>query len=437
MLRSKWIKVVSVLTVSALIGTGCAANAKEDITEVTPDVAVEESAEATSENKSESTEQMGSSEEALSDFEKWASEEVEWPSWAEPIEMEISNDIKYGPSVRKTFSLEEAQEIIGKLRYLVENTEGTVEHPYHNIWKGNLGTGLLQLGEYQLAYQFLNDVYTLPEDAPFGTDKVDGNVVILTKGEEQPHKRIHGRILKALSMAGFKDEVLEMYAKEDYTNIENVHSWGVTSAAWAMDNIGENELAYELFDSVAQPEAFGEARPYQASSNILAAAAFAYQHGDYEKAVGYTDRIVSEGVEPMNLAYFKGQDLESERRMVYYNRHWKSSFAIAQGWHALAQRALNGEVASFDNLKDGVYTKENTGYMLTPIIVEVTVEGGKVTQITADQPGDKDDRSAAALATIPGRIVEAGSLEVDSISSATISTESIKLSVAEALLQAK
>ena len=421
----KWMKVVAVLTVTALLGTACAANAEDTQAQVETEVSVEKEAE---EVPSEAPEQAENQNDVQTD--------LEWPQWAQAIEMEISNDIKYGPSVRKTFTLEEAQSVIGKLRYLVENTEGTEAYPYHNIWKTNLGTGLLQLGEYELAYHYLNEVYNLPDDAPFGTDKVDDKVVILTKAEEMPEKRLHGRLLKAMSMLGLNEEMAAIYELEDYSDALNMHSWGVTSAAWAMDNIGEKEEAYKLFDLVYQPEPFGEARPYQAASNVVAAAAFAYQNGDYEKALSYTDRIVSEGVEPMNLAYFKGQDLESERRMVYYTRHWQSAYALAKAYNELAQKGVEGQVIDYANLKDGTYNTSNTGYMLTPIHVEVVVEGGKIASIHADQPEDKDDRSAAALYTVPNRIVEAGNLEVDSISSATISSESIKLSVAQALLEA-
>tara|TARA_Y100000588_G_C14171494_1_gene889359 strand:- start:102 stop:1367 length:1266 start_codon:yes stop_codon:yes gene_type:complete len=418
-------KLVAVLTVTALLGTACTAKAEDAQAQVETEVSVEKEAG-----------QVASETSNQEENQKDVQEELVWPEWAQAVEMEISSDIKYGPSVRKTFTLEQAQSVIGKLRYLVENTEGTEEYPYHNIWKGNLGTGLLQLGEYELAYHYLNEVYNLPDDAPFGTEKVDDKVVVLTKAEEMPEKRLHGRLLKAMSMLGLNEDMKKVYALESYSDALSMHSWGVTSAAWAMDNIGEKEEAYKLFDLVSQPEPFGEERPYQAASNILAAAAFAYQNADFEKALSYTDRIVSEGVEPMNLAYFKGQDLESEKRMVYFTRHWESSYALAKAYNDLAQQALEGKVIDFTNLKDGTYKKSNTGYMLTPINVEVLVQDGKITSITADQPGEKDDRSAAALFTIPNRIVQAGNLEVDSVSSATISSESIKLSVAQALLEA-
>ncbi len=370
-------------------------------------------------------------------FEMWAEEELSWPEWATPIEIEISEDLTYGPSVRKTYSLEEAREAIGKLRYLVENSEASEETPYHNIWKNSLGAGLLHLGEYKLAYHYLNEVYLLQDDAIYGTDTVNDEVVMQTKLEAAPEKMVHGRLLKALSMTGFKDEVMTLYKDIDYTNLENVHSWGLTSAAWAMENIGETEEAYKLFDLSYQPEPFGESRPYQSASNLLAAASFAYHNGNYDKAIDYTKRIVEEGVDPINMTYFHGQSFETERKQTYFNRHWKSSYAIAEGLHELALEAKEGKIADFSDLKDGVYTSTNTGYMLTPIEVTVTVEEGKVKTITTLQDGETDDRSAAALAVLPARVLESGSLTIDSVSSATITSESFKLSVAEALLQAK
>lgn len=370
-------------------------------------------------------------------FEAWANEELVWPEWARPIEIEISEDLTYGPSVRKTYSLEEAREAIGKLRYLVENTEASEETPFHNIWKNNLGSGLLNLGEYKLAYHYLNEVYTLHGEAIYGTQKVEDEIVLKTKAEAAPEKMVHGRLLKAISLGGFKDEVVNLYDDIDYGNLENVHSWGLTSAAWAMENVGEVEEAYKLFDLGYQPEPFGEARPYQASSNLLAAASFAYHDGNFDKAIDYTKRIVDEGSVPINMAYFAGQSFETEKKQTYFNRHWNSSYAIAEGLMNLALEAKEGKVADFNDLKDGVYTSSNTGYMLTPIEVTVTVENGKVSAITTHQEGEKDDRSAAALATLPGLVLETNSLKIDSVSSATITSESFKLSVAEALLQAK
>lgn len=411
MTKYKYLKTMSLALVTAALLSGCA-NGEEAVS-----------------NEASASEEVT--------FEQWAQEDLVWPEWATPLEVEISEDIKYGPSVRKTYTLEEAREAIRTLRYLVENTEATEETPYHNIWVNSLGTGLLHLGEYQLAYHYLNEVYTLPEDAIYGTDKVDDDIVIMTKNDERPEKMLHGRLLKTLSLAGFDEEVTSLYEDLDYTLVDNLHSWGLTSAAWAMENIGNKDEAYKLFDLSYQPEFFDDFRPYQAASNILAAASFAYHDGNYDKAIEYTKRIVEEGVDPINMAYFKGQSFETEKKQVYFNRHWNSSYALAEGLMNLAIKAKEGQVADFTDLKDGTYTSSHTGYMLTPIEVTVTVEDGQVTTITTTQEGEKDDRSAAALVTLPGRVIEAQSLQVDSISSATITSESFKLSVADALLQAK
>lgn len=411
MTRYKYLKTVSLALVTAMLFTACTNGEKAVSNEL-----------STNEEKT---------------FEQWTKEELIWPEWATPLEVEISEDIKYGPSVRKTYTLEEARKATRTLRYLVENTNATEETPYHNIWVNSLGTGLLHLGEYKLAYHYLNEVYMLPDDAIYGTDKVDDEIVLMTKKEEAPEKMLHGRLLKTLSLAGFNEEVNKLYADLDYTNVENLHSWGLTSAAWAMENIGNKDEAYKLFDLSYQPEFFDDFRPYQATSNILAAASFAYHDGEYDKVLEYTKRIVEEGVEPINMAYFKGQSFETEKKQVYFNRHWNSSYALAEGLMNLAIKAKEGQVADFKDLKDGTYTASHTGYMLTPIEVTVTVEGGQVKEITTSQEGEQDDRSAAALVTLPGRVIKEQSLQIDSISSATITSESFKLSVAEALLQAK
>ncbi|WP_432666663.1 FMN-binding protein [Wukongibacter baidiensis] len=370
-------------------------------------------------------------------FEEWASQEPVWPEWAEPIEVEINEETMYGPtSVRKTFDLETARENIAKMRYLVENSEDTDEYPYHNIWKSNLGSGLLKLGENHLAYHYLNEIVNLSPEANYGTEKVDEKKVPKPIGDKA-RKIAHGRMLKAIAKAGYADEVMSRYGEFDYQANGEVFSWQLTSAAWAMGIIGEEEEAYKLFEYSVTPENFGDLYPWQASSNVLDAASYAYAKGDYDKVLDFTERLISEGIDSTSKAYFLDNDIKEGRKAKYFNRHWKSSYKLAEGFRKLATRAKNGEVPSFTDLKDGVYTSSNTGYMLTPIEVTVTVKDGKVTDIKATQEDPKDDRPGTGLESLPPRIVEAQSLEIDSISSATISSESIKMGVAQALLKAK
>lgn len=363
---------------------------------------------------------------------------LKWPEWAEPVEIEITEDVGGGPSVRKTYDLKEAQEKIGQLRYLVENSKDTDEFPYHNVWKEGLGTGLLQLGEYELAYHYLDQVLSLPDDANFGKDEVDGKEVLQNIKDSGEKDTIHGRMLQALAKTGATKEVKEKYKEHsyDYANMIEPNSWGVNAAAWALSIAGDKDEAYKLFESGLDPATFGDSRPYMASTNALATAAFAYGKGDYDKTLESTESLVSKAIDPITPEYVLGQDLEG-KKADFYKHHWESSYKLVEGYRELAQRAKDGQVATFTDLKDGIYDSSNTGYMLTPIKVEVTVKDGKVSDIKATQDQPTDDRSAVAIQTLPARIVESQSLDVDVVSSATISSESTKLGVAQALLKAK
>lgn len=417
MLKKKILVATSLLVLTVVVATGC--NDSSNTTE-----------------KTQETKKQESKNEKLSPFEEWTTAELIWPDWAKPVEVDMDEEIGPGPSIRKTFALKEAQEKIGQLRFLVENSKDTAEFPYHNVWREELGTGLLQLGEYQLAYHFLDEVYNLPDDASYGKDEVDGKEVVQTLKDSKARQIIHGRLLNALSHAGFKDEVKDMYKEYDYNDKANLQSWGLNSAAWAMGIIGDKEEAYNLFEKGLEPETFGEDSPFHAVSNILASSAFAYSHGDYDKTLSFSDKLVENNIDSLAPEYFVGQDLEG-KKADYYKNHWKSSYQLVEAYRELAKQAQEGNTVSFEDLKDGVYTSSNIGYMQTPIDVEVTVEGGKVTDIKSSQAEPKDDRSAAAIETLPNRIVKAQSLDVDVVSSATISSESTKLGVAQALLKAK
>lgn len=421
---NKKLVLTSVLVLTVSVFTGCSNS--EDTSKVSTKEATE-----TTDSKSISKDKSKNS-------KSESKENLKWPDWAKPVEVDITGDVGRGPSVRKTFELKEAKQNVAQLRYLVENSEDTDEFPYHNVWKEGLGTGLLQLGEYELAYHYLDEVFNLPDDANFGKDEVDGKEVIQTIKDSGAKDTIHGRMLLALAKTGATEEVKEKYKEYDYdyANMEEPNSWGVNSAAWALSIAGDKEEAYRLFESGLEPSTFGDSRPYMASTNALATASFTYANGDYDKTLESTEMLVSKGMNPIAPEYIVGQDLEGKKGEFYKN-HWESSYKLVEGYRDLAQKAKNGQIATFTDLKDGVYDSSNTGYMLTPIKVEVTVEGGKVSDIKATQDDPTDDRSAAAIQTLPSRIVEAQTLNVDAVSSATISSESTKLGVAQALLKAK
>ena len=83
-------------------------------------------------------------------------------------------------------------------------------------------------------------------------------------------------------------------------------------------------------------------------------------------------------------------------------------------------------------IPDGVYTGEGKGLM-PGIKVEVTVEGGKITNIEVLAGEDTPEYFNQAKAQIPKRIVEQQELEVDAASGATFSSKGIMEAVRNAL----
>ncbi|MGI6097125.1 MAG: FMN-binding protein [Dethiobacteria bacterium] len=61
-------------------------------------------------------------------------------------------------------------------------------------------------------------------------------------------------------------------------------------------------------------------------------------------------------------------------------------------------------------VEDGIYTGSAPGFSGDDIVVEVTVEGGKITKIEVIEHNDTPDVAAKAIAEMPGRIIEAQSI---------------------------
>lgn len=87
-------------------------------------------------------------------------------------------------------------------------------------------------------------------------------------------------------------------------------------------------------------------------------------------------------------------------------------------------------------LDDGTYTGVADGFG-PDLTTEVVVENGKVVSIEVISHNEKQERYyGEPIATIPGRIIEEESLQVDSISGATYTSYGIMMSVEDALQDA-
>ncbi|MGE5629877.1 MAG: FMN-binding protein [Caulobacteraceae bacterium] len=115
----------------------------------------------------------------------------------------------------------------------------------------------------------------------------------------------------------------------------------------------------------------------------------------------------------------------------------------AIGWSFLSKErneAENLHIAAIDfkNLKDGTYTGEYEGgmYKWRASKVEVTVASGKVKdikQISASSTGCVNADSALLY----NRVIEAQSLQVDTVSGATLTSKAYLKAVEDALVKAQ
>lgn len=81
---------------------------------------------------------------------------------------------------------------------------------------------------------------------------------------------------------------------------------------------------------------------------------------------------------------------------------------------------------------DGTYTGTGEGHG-GEMEVEVTVAGGKISDVEVLSHNETEGISDAAFEEVPGQIVEANSTEVDGVAGATYTSGGIKEGAAEAL----
>ncbi len=82
--------------------------------------------------------------------------------------------------------------------------------------------------------------------------------------------------------------------------------------------------------------------------------------------------------------------------------------------------------------EDGTYVGEGKGYGGV-MSIEVIIEDGAIIEISVLEHGETPILSDAAFNALPGRMIEAQSIEVDSVSGATYTSAGLKEAVEHAL----
>ncbi|HHW91702.1 MAG TPA: RnfABCDGE type electron transport complex subunit G [Firmicutes bacterium] len=110
--------------------------------------------------------------------------------------------------------------------------------------------------------------------------------------------------------------------------------------------------------------------------------------------------------------------------------------AVINALQEFAAPAEGGGGADLSSLPDGTYTGSGMGFS-GPLEVEVTVAGGKITEIKVLSHSDSPGVSDAAIAKIPERIIEEQQVEVDVVTGASFTSRGIIEAVGDALAGAQ
>ena len=84
---------------------------------------------------------------------------------------------------------------------------------------------------------------------------------------------------------------------------------------------------------------------------------------------------------------------------------------------------------------DGVYEGQSAGYG-GPIVARVTIRSGAIENIEVTGDSETEGLGSVAVETLPGKMLEEKTTEVDGVSGATISSNAIKKAVKAALANA-
>lgn len=87
------------------------------------------------------------------------------------------------------------------------------------------------------------------------------------------------------------------------------------------------------------------------------------------------------------------------------------------------------------SLTDGTYQAKSAG-MESDVVVDITVEGGKITAATIDASGETEGLGTVVPDTMEGEIVEKNGVDVQAVSGATITSNAALTALEDCLKQA-
>ncbi len=345
-----------------------------------------------------------------------------YPDWIEDVAPKMEGDVYYPAIYERAYTLSEARKIYSEYIYLIEKyKEHYTENDNYYGWLKYTATMGINLEAYPTSYQMARTV----EHFKFERKQKD---YILSFNDMSPIVFISKYYM------GDKEYAMEFYHHLIKENIDKLNPFMLHSIAYIMHLEGKEEEARLLYDEVLNYTDKKYANRLLTSA--LEACSYYYKMGEYDKVITISDTYISLGENPEDAYPYLYADKKFSK---HFRENWNASYKLLNKYKSLALKAKNGEVIKMDHLKDGIFESSNTSYKGVPFNVSVVIENGQIKSIEASQKinGDEtiDDRPFASVDIIPSKIINKNDYYVDAISSATVSSNSIKLGVMECLLK--
>ncbi len=354
---------------------------------------------------------------------------IRFPEWAKAVELD-KDEFYYPVTARKGRKLEESRQIYSDfLSQAIKHTESVNFYG----WLNHMAVEGLVLEAYEASYDIAEILGSLPGDKVVSTRVSHNKMRTHTAGDYKLDRKM--KCVKAISLYHMneKEKSVEL-SKEIIKEIRGMDTTFLHSIAYNLENYGDHEAAREIYEFFSDPE--GKKARFKLASAAMESCSYFYYKKDYDKVIETADNYLKLGEDPEKAA----EQLYRLGATPYFRDHWKATYTSLSNYKELAMQAKKGEVIDMEHLKDGEYEGSNISFKGAEYVSKVVVKDGKIESVVSEQSVKEnqlfDDRPFAVVDILPKRMVEANSYYVDSVASATISSNSIKLGVMKALLKA-
>ena len=322
--------------------------------------------------------------------------EARFPSWAKSVKATPRAGQPWRITGRSRRSAAAMKRTVGRLRYVIDKHKRSSDRP---LYMYQLGRHLADLEQDRLAYQALQDLIALPAGTPHNR-KLHGMPTL------DSVKRL-GRLLLARILArnGLKDQTVAELKAAPPGN-----GYGRLRHAEAMVLLGDGEAAAKLL-----AQAHGGGHPNRGFSDVfirMRAMVLARSMGRYDLALKIAQPILK-------------RSLTSQKWP-----QWRAAWSIM---NTTAGNIKAIKAAKAGELRDGAYRGECRGFV-GAVRVRVQVREGRINSVQRTRC--KDDRPWSAATVMPKRIARKGTLQVDAVTGATVTSCAVIAATDNALTKA-